>query len=39
MVVFIFFIQVLIEPFIRNRGDPDQTPKNESLNDLMSSRY
>ena len=29
MVVFIFFIQVLIEPFIRNRGDPDQTPKNK----------
>ena len=29
MVVFIFFIQVLIEPFIRNRGDPDQTAKNQ----------
>ena len=28
MVVFIFFIHILIEPYIRNRGDPDQTPKN-----------
>ena len=39
MVVFIFFIQILIEPFIRNRGDPDQTQKNKVLNELMSSRY
>ena len=22
------FIQILIEPFMRNRGDPDQTPMN-----------
>ena len=22
------FIQILIEPFIKNREDPDQTPKN-----------
>ena len=29
MVVFIFFIQVLIEPFISNQRDPDQTPKNK----------
>ena len=36
MVVFIFFIQVLIDPFIRNRGDPAE---EQSLNDLMSSRY
>ena len=28
MVVFIFFVQIFIEPFIRNRGDPDQTSKN-----------
>ena len=39
MVVFIFFIQVLIEPFIRNRGDPDQTPKKQSLDGLIISRY
>ena len=23
------FVQILIEPFIRNHGDPDQTPKNK----------
>ena len=26
---YIFFVQVLKEPFIRNHGDPDQTPKNK----------
>ena len=29
MMVFIFFIQILIENFIRNRVDPDQAPKNK----------
>ena len=28
MVVFIFFIQNLIEHFIRNHGDPDQRPRS-----------
>ena len=28
MVVFIFFIQILIEHFIRNHGDPDQRPRS-----------
>ena len=34
MVKFIFFIQIVIEPFIRNRGDPEQKPKNK-----VGSRY
>ena len=28
MVVFIFFIQILIEHFIRNHRDPDQRPRS-----------
>ena len=28
MVVFIFLIQILIEHFIRNHGDPDQRPRS-----------
>ena len=28
MVVFIFFIQILKEHFIRNHGDPDQRPRS-----------
>ena len=28
MVVFIFFIQILIEHFIRKHGDPDQRPRS-----------
>ena len=28
MVVFIFFIQILIEHFIRKHGDPEQRPRS-----------
>ena len=28
MVVFIFFIQILLEHFIKNHGDPDQRPRS-----------
>ena len=28
MVVYIYFIQILIEHFIRNNGDPDQRPRS-----------
>ena len=29
MAAFIFFIQIVIEPFIRNRRDPDEKPKTK----------